>query len=123
MEVHFLQLKSKEIYNFLISEMIMIFYTLFHLLGMSSSVINPILYGFLNKNISEEIIKKISNLLKVTNQADCENQPIMAAPIPGSVCSQNHSTPNIEIEPDLSNTFDQLENDLLSTCHQQAARE
>ena len=36
------------------------YFTVFHLLGMTSAVINPILYGFLNQNISSEILKNIS---------------------------------------------------------------
>lgn len=48
-----------DLFNLLL-EILMNYFTVFHLLGMTSAVINPILYGFLNRNISSEIIKTIS---------------------------------------------------------------
>ena len=33
----------------------MILFSIFHLLGMSTTITNPILYGFLNENITAEI--------------------------------------------------------------------
>ena len=46
------------------SDDIMIWYSVFHLVGMSSTCTNPILYGFLNEAISKEITTKTRKILR-----------------------------------------------------------
>ena len=53
----------------------MILFSIFHLLGMSTTITNPILYGFLNENITAEIhafgsqiIPISKNYLKVSGE-------------------------------------------------------
>ena len=51
-----------EMFDFLTDEMIMVWFSVFHLVGMSSTCTNPVLYGFLNESISQEIMNKIRKL-------------------------------------------------------------
>ena len=46
------------------SDDIMLWYSLFHLVGMSSTCTNPILYGFLNEAISTEITTNTRKILR-----------------------------------------------------------
>ena len=43
-------------------EVVMIWFSVFHLLGMSSTCTNPILYGYLNKNIQKVIMQRLSGV-------------------------------------------------------------
>ena len=49
-------------FDFLTDEMIMVWFSVFHLVGMSSTCTNPVLYGFLNESISQEMLRKIRKL-------------------------------------------------------------
>ena len=37
----------------------MVWFSVFHLVGMSSTCTNPVLYGFLNESISQEMMSKM----------------------------------------------------------------
>ena len=43
-----------EMFDFLNEEMVMVLFSVFHLVGMSSTCTNPVLYGVLNYNFQQE---------------------------------------------------------------------
>ena len=46
-------------------ENLMTAYMICHLIGLSTTCTNPILYGYLNKNIQEILMRSISDFLNV----------------------------------------------------------
>ena len=48
-----------EMFDLLNDDTIMVWFSVFHLVGMSSTCTNPVLYGFLNESISQEMMSKM----------------------------------------------------------------
>ena len=46
-------------FDLLNDDTIMVWFSVFHLVGMSSTCTNPVLYGFLNESISQEMMSKM----------------------------------------------------------------
>ena len=51
-------------FDFVTEERIMVWFSIFHLVGMSSTCTNPVLYGFLNESISLEMMRKMRKLAR-----------------------------------------------------------